>query len=355
MAPILKSLCRGLVLSVISWGLWESCLGAAVRARPVGSSSALEQRSVPACSAHLGAIVRLRDWLLPVPTTRGKARLPLEALDEQGKLWVIALQIAGQSERFLLDTGASTSLITTTLAARLGRPGRAVPSDQLQLAMAGDRCPVLQARLHRLPLIRAGLAETRGLTALELSGSWIPPGVSGILGWDFLRGYTWQIDPQRRWLHLASPQSLTSAKPAGAIALLPKAGVYLTPVTIAGQGPFVMLLDTGAESTFISRRIADHLPFKTAGQTVDVLGFCGKEAASLSKISDLQLGGHQLRNLEAVVLGESAILQSLQVDGILGQNVLNRFLQTWSAQQNGQQGGWLHLQLQPSKTSSERL
>jgi predicted aspartyl protease len=113
-------------------------------------------------------------------------------------------------------------------------------------------------------------------------------------------------------------------------------------VTIAGQGPFVMLLDTGAESTFISRRVADRLPLP-APREIDVLGFCGKEAASLSRLPDLQLESHRLTDLETVVLGESVILQSLQVDGILGQNVLNRFRQTWSVQQNDQQSGWLHL------------
>jgi predicted aspartyl protease len=270
--------------------------------------------------------------------------VPLDPLDAQGKLWVLSLQVGDRSERFLLDTGASTSLITPALAEHLGSRGQVVPPEQLELAMAGDRCPQLQARLHRLPSLRVGLAETQGLTALALAGSLIPPGVAGILGWDFLGGYRWQLDPQQRLLYLQAQQPRAWDTPKGAIALIPRAGVYLAPVSIAGQGPFLMLVDTGAESTFISQRVAAQVLRGSQQQAVTVLGFCGQESATLATLPSLQLGQHRIQDLEAVVLGESAILQSLNVDGILGQNVLNRFVQTWAAGGNLDQRPVLGLQ-----------
>jgi predicted aspartyl protease len=106
----------------------------------------------------------------------------------------------------------------------------------------------------------------------------------------------------------------------------------------------MMLLDTGAESTFISQRVAAQVRLGAPQHPVTVLGFCGQESATLATLPSLQLGQHRIQDLEAVVLGESAILQSLNVDGILGQNVLNRFVQTWAAGGNLDQRPVLGLQ-----------
>jgi predicted aspartyl protease len=62
---------------------------------------------------------------------------------------------------------------------------------------------------------------------------------------------------------------------------------------------------------------------------IQVQGFCGLEPASYTALSEVQVGNRKLKNIESVVLQNTAVLDSLKVDGILGQNFLNSFHQFW--------------------------
>ncbi|NEP40273.1 MAG: clan AA aspartic protease, partial [Okeania sp. SIO2H7] len=100
-------------------------------------------------------------------------------------------------------------------------------------------------------------------------------------------------------------------------------------VEINGKGPFIFMLDTGAESIFISQKLANQLNISAAErQEIRVQGFCGIEMAEYASLAKVKMGNYQLTNLETVILS-SPVLKLLEVDGILGQNFLNNYQQYW--------------------------
>ena len=102
----------------------------------------------------------------------------------------------------------------------------------------------------------------------------------------------------------------------------------LAQVEVNGQGPFTFLLDTGADSTFISPTVARQANLEAA-RPQQIRGFCGLEDAQTARLTSIKLQAHQQANLDAIILPSSSILSVLGVDGILGQNFLNQYQQYW--------------------------
>ena len=297
---------------------------------PTAIALPLPPMATPANSTH--AIVRLKNMELPRPTVSGQATLPLHLLPD-GKVWTIDLKIGQQSGRFLIDTGAATSMVAPALARQLGLIGTAVPGDRVQYAVAGNGCANLKAILHHLPAIAAQSLRVENLMALELSSAIIPGDLSGVLGMDFLTNFDILFNPSNQQLQLLPPSSLSPPSSSQAVPLKGKLGVMLAELEINGKGPFTFLLDTGAESTFISKQVAQKLAFTPPQMPeISVEGFCGLESAKVAVLDSAKLQNYQLTNLEAIVL-DSSVLKVLNVDGILGQNFLNAFEQHWRFEQ----------------------
>lgn len=283
--------------------------------------------TVPFSGLHLQAIVQLRDLQLPRPQVQGQATLPLQFLADS-RSFTLLLSTGGQTGKFVLDTGASTTIIGSELVQRLGLVGEPIPRQKFDLAMAGDDCPALNATLHRLPLLAIAGVQVKNLPALEFSRAFLPGGISGVLGMNFLRNFDLQVNPQIRQLQLL-PSTATQPIPATAVPLSSKLGVMLAQVKINGQGPFTFLLDTGADSVFLSQEVAQQLKLDQGPrQPLNVLGFCGLEKAAQVKLSQVELQQHRQTNLEGIILS-SPLLSLLKVDGILGQEFFNRYQQHW--------------------------
>ncbi|NJN29406.1 MAG: hypothetical protein HC824_02260, partial [Synechococcales cyanobacterium RM1_1_8] len=165
--------------------------------------------------------------------------------------------IGGQTSQFLLDTGASTTLLSPTLRQRLKLTGSPVQTTDLNYAVAGKDCPQMTAARLKLPVVNIGSSEVRGLEALQFDQALIPDHADGILGMDILGQFSLIIDPQQRQLSLNLPRSLSPAERLRAIPLEAKSGVMLAQLRINDQGHFRVLVDTGAGSTFISPAVAD--------------------------------------------------------------------------------------------------
>ncbi|MGA9381895.1 MAG: retroviral-like aspartic protease family protein, partial [Phormidium sp.] len=301
--------------------------------------------------SQLKAIVRLQNMELPPPKVSGEATLPMRLL-EGGQVWTIDLKLEGKSGRYLVDTGAATSMIATQLSRELNLKGTAIPAERIQFAVAGNDCLNMDATLHRLPSIKAQTAQINDLMVLELSKAVIPEGLTGVLGMDFFNQFDLIINPQKQQLQLLSSSQLPKAEKNRAIPLQGKLGVMLAEVEINGKGPFTFLIDTGAESIFISQQVADKLAVDSSKmQDISVQGFCGLEPAKSLTLDQVKMENYQLNNLEAVVLNTS-VLKVLAVDGILGQNFLNQFIQHWRFEQpaNGKFPERGSLVLTPLKT-----
>ena len=286
----------------------------------------ITQRSL---SRRLKAIIRLAHTKLPPPTTTGTGRLSLEPLQD-GIAWTIDIKIGDRLAKVLLDTGASISMVSPDLTQSLGLKGKELPPEEIRYAVAGDGCQKTNASIYQLPVITLGTAKATGLQTLQLSQAIIPENLAGILGMDLLSHFNFQIDPIRKELQLSPPSEPPKRDRDQAIPLVMQDGVALVQVKINGDSPFLFLIDTGAESTFISPEVAAKLKLSPDSmKPIQVQGFCGLEPASYTALSEVQVGDRALKNIESVVLQNTAVLDSLKVDGILGQNFLNSFHQFW--------------------------
>jgi predicted aspartyl protease len=289
----------------------------------IGQSQSL---AMPKFDAVNHAVVQLQGLNVAVPQVKGAATVPLKLL-EKSQVYSTTVMVGKLPRQFLIDTGASTTLLSAELVATLKLPGRSVPSDRLASAVAGKECASMKATLHELPLLTLQALEIRGLNGLRFETAAVPDGLSGVMGMDVLHQFDLTFKPKAKTLEFAAPSPLPTASYAKAIPLQKKLGVYLAKLTLNGRGPFTMLLDTGADSTFISGAIAQRLNLSNR-QPAQILGFCGLEPAEKSQLASVKLQQHEQKKVEAIVVS-SPILKLLGVDGILGQNFLNNYQQQW--------------------------
>jgi clan AA aspartic protease (TIGR02281 family) len=112
-------------------------------------------------------------------------------LESSGGGWVTRVKLNDvRSARFLVDTGASVTVLSSTLATEL----RIRPEPDSQAVtfrgLGGQRT----ARLVRIPSVRVGEVEATDVVAVIMDTG-LP--YDGILGNTFLARYTVQLDPRR--------------------------------------------------------------------------------------------------------------------------------------------------------------
>lgn len=277
---------------------------------------------------NVHAIVQLKGLDVSKPRGEGSGTLTLKVLD-QTQVFTTVGMLGELPGRFLIDTGASTTMISAQVAEDLKLKGRPVPSDRLSSAVAGKACSSMKATLHELPDLKLESVTISGTNALRFETATIPDGLSGVIGMDILSNFDLQFNPQALTLQLTSPSTLPQEASGSAIPLQRKLGVFLAKLTLNGQGPFTMLVDTGADSTFISKAVAQKLKLDAKQrQPMQILGFCGLEPAERSRLASVKLGSQEQEGVEAIILS-SPILKLLGVDGILGQNFLSHYQQHW--------------------------
>lgn len=292
----------------------------------LGWGTIAPSQAVPQVAANTHAIVQLQGLDVPLPRVKGTATVTLKAL-EKTQVYTVTVRVGNLPRQFLIDTGASTTLLSAGIVNDLKLPGRAVPKEKLSSAVAGNECASMSATLHELPPLTLQSLEIRGVNGLRFEKATVPDGLAGAMGMDILRQFDLKFNPQAKTLGFLSASVLPTASSAFAIPLQKKLGVFLAKLTLNGQGPFTFLLDTGADSTFISQAIAQQLALKNR-QPMQVLGFCGLESAERSQLASTKLQQHEQKNIEAIILS-SPILRLLGVDGILGQNFLSKYQQYW--------------------------
>lgn len=298
-----------------------------------------ENPSLPTLPATEGlrAIVQVKGLKIPAPRTQGSAALPLSVLPGT-HVYTLQAQLQQLPTRWLVDTGASTSMVATPVVEALQLRGQPIPNQRLAFAVAGNDCANMNALLHQLPPLHLQQARVQGLQGLQFTSTVIPAGVSGVLGMDVLSQFDLLLHPGKTELRLLTPTPLPKDQAAQAIPLQKKLGVMVAQLSINGQGPFRVLLDTAADNTFISEQVASQLQLDPASaKPIQIRGFCGLEDAVRSHLNLVKLHYHQRRNLEVIILS-SSILKVLKVDGILGQNFLRHYQQYWRFNSTSTQG-----------------
>ncbi|MGL5082279.1 MAG: retroviral-like aspartic protease family protein [Microcoleaceae cyanobacterium] len=285
-------------------------------------------------SDRMGAVLTITGTAIPKTSSQGQAAIQLQTIPE-GQVFTVPVTIGGQSRQFLLDTGASNSILSQQIVQQLGLLGMPIPSDLLSYFVVGDDCSNVQASLHRLPPVSVDEAQVEGMSGMGLSQSSIPGNTTGVLGMDFLKGFEMIIDPKALTLKLLPPASgnspgIGSENSPGnkAIPLQGKLGVMIAQVYINGQGPFPFLLDTGADLMVVSQRLAERLSLDRDAEDLAVQGFCGEELGKKTQLNSVRLQHQEQPKLEAVIL-DNELLDLIGVEGIVGQNYLTQYRQHW--------------------------
>ena len=104
-------------------------------------------------------------------------------------------------------------------------------------------------------------------------------------------------------------------------------GEIVVPVTVAGQGPFRFLLDTGSSRTAISTRLAARFGLKPVAHTT-VVTASGRTTQPLVPVVHIVMGAHRPATVLATLLPEGGIAVDDEVDGLIGQDVLAPLIYT---------------------------
>jgi hypothetical protein len=334
----------------------------------------------PASCVGAHALIQLAGQPLSGGRSRGTVSLPLERA-EGGHTPVLDFQVAGSGAlagspaarsrqvariRLLLDTGATSTMVTPELADRLALQRRGFPPKAFALAGGGQDCADLNPQRTRLPdlVLRdpAAPAGTPGLSlegveALVLPVRALPAGVDGVLGAPSLRLMPIRIDPSLGRIALGAaaldqlpfPLTPSSSAPRAAQLRLPlwwHRGVPLLHLSSRG-GLVKALADTGAEGLFLQPALAERLQPLGGSQPLRLVGFCGEQRVERRRFAGLGLGpwpggpasapdsplpGGTPAGVEGIVT-ENPIFEQLGVEAILGQELLHRHRQLWRLDQ----------------------
>ncbi|WP_261890645.1 retropepsin-like aspartic protease [Acaryochloris marina] len=275
----------------------------------------------PDASQRLLALFEAMGIAIPKRQRQGQTTLALESLPKSN-CFSLPVQLKGYTGQFLLDTGATHTVINTTLGKQLGLPLQDYPPNLTQgLAFGNER--KTQVGIYPALTLSIKDASVQQIHPLGMAKQSILHNLSGILGLDFLSQFDMVIDPQQRQIQLLPPTSPTEGIP-----LTGKGGWMTVQVLINGQGPFTFALDTGATQTILSPKLAAQLALSPTAKPVQLQGLLGIAAAQPTQLDAVRIGPHQTAQLDALIIA-SPLIARMQVDGLIGQNFLNQYQQHW--------------------------
>ncbi len=221
----------------------------------------------------------------------------------RGHLIVIRGSI-GQLEElnFVVDTGASSTVVGERLARTLGlRGGRTV-----ELNTWGTR-----SRLRRvtLPSVRIGPLEFSSVSALAAQlPSAVGTEIDALIGLDLLRGFNFTIDFTSEQITVGAPPDLPST------VRLHQHPLFLAVRLYVGERPMWVLLDSGADGLSLFRgALPDGVRMRTTHRHRDL-----PHAGGRSRAEEVHLDG---LSLDAVVLGALPVYLIQARDGVPIENL----------------------------------
>jgi hypothetical protein len=232
------------------------------------------------------------------PAPADSRRVPMRVA--AGRLVIVPVTLDGRGPYpFLLDTGATRSLVDETLADRLSLPRAGAVAHET--AVAAGSATLVQGTLA-LGGIRREVLLIR--TPLSSLGD-LDPRPLGVVGQDLLRQANW-------WIDYGSASLLADADGAvGAADLGERLPVYwhderpAIDTLLPDQGRLRLVLDSAASSPVLFRAVSagDHL--RPAGSaTLTTLD--GPTAVRVASLGPLRAGRASIPRVEAALLGGTA-------------------------------------------------
>lgn len=256
--------------------------------------------------------------------------IPFHLAGRQNPLILLPVHVNDKGPyEFILDTGASHSLLSPELAEILG------VKPEIEKEAMGAGGPVKLGLAHVASIAVGATRQSNVQIAitdeLKRIGKAIQHRIDGDLGFDFLKDFRLVIDYRACTLcflpKLEINDDTCSATSIPFTLAAAQKPLILVQAVVNDQGPFQFALDTGASRTMLSPELADRLAIEIVEDSPG-LGVGGQVKVLGGKVSLIALGTAVARD-HAVAVGEFLSMLSAalgaKLDGIIGYNFLNQF------------------------------
>jgi predicted aspartyl protease len=300
-------------LSVL--GLLLAVAGAASQAEAARSGSMPGGSPMPRTREIGGMGARL---IQPLPN----AQYAIATRPGQIGMIVAPVMLNGQGPfRFMLDTGATRSVVAASTLAKLNLK----PDENAKISVVGVSGTTVVATVH-IDTVDSGAMHFRDLQAPVLSGEFMK-GLDGILGMDGLNGMTLSADfaQDRVVIGNAATQSLSKYALTGRFV---SQRLLMVEGTINGVRTQAVI-DTGAAHTLGNPALLAILahggaqPVKLKSNVIDVTD--ASQAGTAQRIAEMRMGAQSIRNL-TVTFGDYQVFKTWGLEGqpalLLGMDVL---------------------------------
>ncbi|RDE17446.1 MAG: hypothetical protein C4K49_02770 [Candidatus Thorarchaeota archaeon] len=238
---------------------------------------------------------------------------------------------------FTLDTGATATTISKSLAEKLGI--RTYEGDKkMASGVGGGRVPVAFAKVDRLQ-IGTEVVENEEVLVIDFESAM--GGVcftAGVIGHSFLKNYVMSVNYPEKRIRLERTKGASSRRYKNVawqeFQYVEDSHLISVPTYINGNGPFHLVVDTGSGGTVITPRIAQQLGF-TEDQAVAAVrvanptnrgcadgcqGVGGKAQAYGVQIDSVSVGPVTQENTIAAVIDLKVVSPRGELirDGIIG-------------------------------------
>jgi len=233
--------------------------------------------------------------------------------------------ISGLRSTWVLDTGASATVVDSTFAAEIGLP----PIGKAKAIGAGGTVDIDLVTLPPLRIQGIRLDEQR-VGSLPVRQLFARRGIeiAGILGYDFLSRFVTRIDYANTTISFYHPESFEYAGDGAIIEAPLTHRLFNLPVTLDGVHQGDWTLDIGASITTFQYPFAEeHGLLELKGVERIVGGAGGHIQARVSEFESVELGGYTVeRPLILVPLENVGAFSFERGMGVLGNNILRRFI-----------------------------
>jgi predicted aspartyl protease len=223
------------------------------------------------------------------------------SIDGAGAI-VVPVSVNGSEPMpFLLDTGSTHSVVSTSLAERLRLP--LVGKTEVLTSAGRDLRPVAGITSVAIGSVASERLMASVVPAAKLAI--IAPGIEGIIGQDFLSGLNYTLDYRRGrlvWAAEAWEEGGTR------LPLLAREGRYLVELSSsAGEVPMMLVPDSGASGFVIFERAGrPRLGAMLERGSVTVSGLAGERAVRMALVPELRVGDITLSHQAVAVIDREA-------------------------------------------------
>jgi predicted aspartyl protease len=236
----------------------------------------------------------------------------------RGHLIVIPVTLNGAGPYdFLLDTGASTTLVTPEFARQL----RLRPIDRIELVTVAGSQFLVRSQLERVSVgqqtatgVEVLISELREVRAVESK-------LCGVLGQNFLAQFNYMIDYRTQRLEFEAGTELETRFCSSQLPLVEHEGRLLVTLVV-NQQPVRFLLDTGIGTLLLFARRNLVLDWAAGAGEMQLLSTdFGSRPVPQRRVRSLQLGPVKLVDLPVAVL---AVQPGRIEDGLLPTSLFQR-------------------------------